>query len=137
MSYEELGRAVREIAGGLIALGIAPKDRVAIIANTRAEWTLADLGALCASATVVPIYQTDSSEQCAYVLAHSEVRLVFCEDESQLNKIEQVKARCPQLEQTVVFESASSEQMSLADLRSRGRDVEPALIEERVRAVTP
>ena len=64
MSYAELGGVVREIAGGLVALGIAPKDRVAIISNTRAEWTLADLGALCAGATVVPIYQTDSPEQC-------------------------------------------------------------------------
>ena len=50
MSYAELGGVVREIAGGLVALGIAPKDRVAIISNTRAEWTLADLGALCAGA---------------------------------------------------------------------------------------
>jgi long-chain acyl-CoA synthetase len=85
----------------------------------------------------VPIYQTDSPEQCEYVLAHSEVRLVFCEDESQLAKIEQVKARCPGVEQIVLFESASSGAMSLADLRDRGRAVKQTLIDECGRAVAP
>ena len=52
MSYAELGRAAREIARGLIALGIAAGDRVAILSTTRPEWTLADCGALCAGAVV-------------------------------------------------------------------------------------
>ena len=80
ISYAELGRAVREIAGGLAALGIERGDHVAILAGTRPEWTLADLGALSAGATVVPIYQTNSPEECEYILAHAGVRAVFCED---------------------------------------------------------
>ncbi len=56
-----------------------PGDRVAILASTRAEWTLADLGALWAGATVVPIYNTNSAEECEYVIAHSGSRVVFCE----------------------------------------------------------
>ena len=71
ISYPELGRAVRDIAGGLAALGIERGDHVAILAGTRPEWTLADLGALCAGATVVPIYQTNSPEECEYILAHA------------------------------------------------------------------
>ena len=54
ISYAELGRAIREIAGGLAELGIERGDQVAILAGTRPEWTLADFGALCAGATVVP-----------------------------------------------------------------------------------
>jgi len=53
-SYPELGRDVRALAKGLIALGVEPGDRVAILSNTRAEWTLADFGAHGAGAIVVP-----------------------------------------------------------------------------------
>ena len=78
---------VTEIARGLIALGIEQGDRVAILGATSAEWTMADYGALCAGAVVTPIYHTNSPEECAYVLAHSGARLVFCEDPAQAAKI--------------------------------------------------
>ncbi|MGZ8647950.1 MAG: AMP-binding protein, partial [Solirubrobacteraceae bacterium] len=86
ISYPELGVAVRDIAGGLAALGIERGDHVAILAGTRPEWTLADLGALCAGATVVPIYQTNSPEECEYILAHGGVRAIFCENAEQVAK---------------------------------------------------
>ena len=83
-SYPELGRDVRAIAKGLIALGVGAGDRVAILSNTRAEWTLADFATVCTGATVVPVYQTNSPEECEYVLDHSGATAVFCEDEDQL-----------------------------------------------------
>jgi len=67
ITYPELGGIVTEIARGLVALGIELADRVAILAATSAEWTLADYGALCAGAIVTPIYHTNSPEECAYV----------------------------------------------------------------------
>src|SRR6185436_18122462 len=92
VSYAELGTAVREIAGGLATLGVEPGDRVAILASTRPEWTLADYGALCAAAIVVPIYATNSPEECAYVLRHSGSRVVICENGEQLAKVERVRS---------------------------------------------
>ncbi|MGH2840007.1 MAG: AMP-binding protein, partial [Solirubrobacteraceae bacterium] len=68
LSYPQLGADVRAIAKGLMALGIQAGDRVAILSNTRSEWTLADFGAICAGAVVVPVYQTNSPEECQYVL---------------------------------------------------------------------
>src|SRR5688500_9595386 len=65
-SFADLGKAAPEIAGGLIAHGVRPGDRVAILGSTRPEWTLADCAALCAGATVVPIYHTNSPEECRY-----------------------------------------------------------------------
>ena len=65
----------------MIALGIKPGDRISILADTRPEWTLADAGTFCAGTVVAPIYQTNSPEECEYVLRHSEARAVFCEDE--------------------------------------------------------
>ena len=71
ISYDELGEAVREIALGLVELGIESRDRVAILCHTRPEWTFANFGILTAGATSVSIYQTNSPEECHYVLDHS------------------------------------------------------------------
>ena len=84
-------------------------DRVAILGLTSADWTLADCGSLCAGAVVTPIYHTNSPEECAYVLDHSQARLVFCDDAAQLAKIEQIRDRCPMLEHVVTFKPAGEE----------------------------
>jgi len=97
-SFRELATRAQEIAGGLIALGVRPGDRVAILGSTRPEWTVADLGALGAGATVVPIYHTNSPEECAYVLSHSGSRVLICEDGEQLRKIESLRSQLSDLE---------------------------------------
>ena len=93
--YAELGRAVREIALGLVDLGIEPGDKVAILANTRPEWTSACFGILTAGGALVTIYQTNSAEECQYVLAHSDSKAVFVEDGAQLAKIHEVRDELP------------------------------------------
>jgi GNAT superfamily N-acetyltransferase len=103
LSYGELGRAAFEIAGGPISLGVHPGDRVSILAGTRAEWTLADLGALCAGAVVAPIYHTNSPEECCYILEHAGSRVVFCDGTDQLAKVTQVRADCPLLEHVITY----------------------------------
>jgi long-chain acyl-CoA synthetase len=136
IDYPGLGGSCTEIAQGLIALGIEPGDRVAILGLTSADWTLADFGALCAGAVVTPIYHTNSPEECAYVLAHSEARLVFCDDVSQAAKIEQVRERCPSLEHVILFEPGGGV-MTLEELRSHGRKIGPERVHERVAAILP
>ena len=90
------GRRRRAVALGLVALGIAPGDRVCVLANTRPEWTNAELGDLDArAAVVVPIYPTNSPEECEWVAGNSGAVAVFCEDEAQLDKIRAVRERLP------------------------------------------
>jgi long-chain acyl-CoA synthetase len=72
VSYEELGTIVKEIALGLHAIGIEYGDKVAIVSHTRPEWTYADFGILCAGATTIPVYQTNSPEECLWVISDSE-----------------------------------------------------------------
>jgi long-chain acyl-CoA synthetase len=136
ITYPELGTICTEIARGLIALGIGPGDRVAILGLTSANWTLADCGSLCASAVVTPIYHTNSPEECAYVLAHSEARLVFCDDAEQAAKIEQVRDRCPALEHVVTFEPVAGA-MTLEELRQRGSEIPGEQVHERLAASDP
>src|SRR3954452_1988855 len=80
ITYAEFGRAIREIAGGLASLGVDVGDKVAILCGTIPEWTMADFGAFCAGATVVPVYHTNSPEECQYVLSHSGAKAILLED---------------------------------------------------------
>ncbi|HEY4830037.1 MAG TPA: long-chain fatty acid--CoA ligase [Solirubrobacteraceae bacterium] len=133
ITYPELGAISTDIARGLIGLGIDPGDRVAILGLTSANWTLADCGSLCAGAVVTPIYHTNSPEECAYVLGHSEARLVFCDDAAQAAKVEQIRDQCPALEHVVTFEPVTGA-ITLDELRGRGADVAPERVRERLAA---
>ena len=95
-SYDEVGEIVKALSLGLIDLGIEKGDKVSILANTRPEWTYFDFAALSAGATVVPIYQTNSPEECQYVLENSDAKAVVVEDDEQLEKIRAVRDRLPE-----------------------------------------
>ncbi|MEA2428570.1 MAG: long-chain acyl-CoA synthetase [Thermoleophilaceae bacterium] len=137
-TYGELGVDVSEVARGLIDLGVEPGERISILANTRPEWTLANLGILAAGAASVSIYQTNSPEECHYVLEHSESSAVFVEDEEQLAKIREVRDQLPALEHVIVFDGKTSDEaISLDDLRERGRGREQSELDERTASVTP
>jgi long-chain acyl-CoA synthetase len=136
LSYAELGVVSREIARGLIALGVGVGERVAILCSTRAEWTFADCGALCAGAVVVPVYHTNSPDECAYVLGHSEARVIFCEDAAQVEKIGKVRDRLARLEHVVVIDGQAPEAIGMSELRERGADVPQDAVRERVESMS-
>jgi long-chain acyl-CoA synthetase len=139
-SYNELGEAVREVALGLIDLGIEPGDKISILAHTRPEWTHACFGILTAGGTLVTIYQTNSPAECQYVLEHSDSKAIFVEDKDQLAKIREVEERCPELEKVVVMDPEGAElgnALSLAQVRELGRHRDESEWEARYQAVTP
>ena len=136
VSFEELGTIVREISLGLEAIGIRPGDKVAILANTRPEWTHSDFGILCLGATVVPVYQTNSPEECQYVIEHSESRAVIVEDAEQLAKIREVRGHLPKLEHVISIEPVDADEViSLEELREKGRAGSEEDFEQNVYAV--
>jgi long-chain acyl-CoA synthetase len=135
-SYPQLGADMRAIGKGLIALGVEAGDRVAILSNTRAEWTLADFGAICAGAVVVPVYQTNSPEECEYVLDHSGASVLFCEDEAQLEKLAEIRAALPGLKHVLRFVGAGDGAMTLDELRAAGAEISDADLDARVAAIT-
>ncbi len=137
ITYADLARTARGIGRGLIALGIEAGDRVAVLSNTRPEWTLVDMGVFCAGAVVAPIYHTNSPEECAYVLRDSDARVVFCEDEEQLAKVLGVRDECPGLEHLVLIDGHSADAISLDDLQAGGAELPENAVEERVALVGP
>ena len=102
-SYAQLAEQARAVGLGLVDLGIEPDERVAILAYTRPEWTLANLGITSAGAASVAMYQTSSAVECRHVLEHSEAVAVIVEDAEQLAKIRRVREHLPALRQVVVM----------------------------------
>jgi long-chain acyl-CoA synthetase len=139
VSFAQTGEIVREIGLGLIDLGIAPGERVSLLAKTRVEWTWCDFAVASAGAVVVPIYATNSPEECEWVAGNSESVAVICEDAAQVAKIVAVRERLPHLRTLVVIDPAgdTADAIALGEVRARGRTRDAAELEARAAAVTP
>jgi long-chain acyl-CoA synthetase len=139
VTFAEVGEIAAEIGLGLIDLGIEPGERVCILSTTRAEWTYCDFAISSAGAVVVPIYPTNSPEECEWVAGNSEAVAIVCEDASQVAKIVAVRERLPALRAIVVIDPSGDvgDAIALDALRERGRTRDPAELEARAAAVTP
>ena len=123
-TWNQWASAAREIAGGLVELGVAPGDRVAILSSTRPEWVLCDVGVLTAGAVVVPIYASNLPDQCEYILRDAGAVLAIVEDEKQLEKLLAVRAAVPGVKKVVLMAGAAPASsdwvVTLDQLRARG-----------------
>src|SRR4051794_13212304 len=139
-SYVELRDAVRDLALGLIELGVAPGERVCVLANTRPEWTQLAYAIWSAGAVVVPIYPTNSPEECEWVAGNSGASVVICEDESQLEKIRAVRQNLPELRELVLIDGEAGDARPLSAIAggADGADgADAGELERRTAAVTP
>lgn len=128
ISWREYGDRARTIAMGLDALGMGPGDVVNILAESVPEWLFADMGAICAGCVSVGIYPTSSRGQVRYIVNDSGARVIFVEDEEQLDKVLERRAEMPSLAHIIVFDMDGLHHfsdpmvMSLDDLAALGRD---------------
>jgi len=136
-TFEDVREIVRPLAFGLVTLGVEKGDRVSILGNTRPEWTYFDYAALSIGATVVPIYQTNSPEECRYVLDNSDSKVVVVEDTEQLEKVRAVRDQLPKLEQIVMMTGSAEDAISMEDLAAKGGGGDDATWETLYSAVTP
>ena len=127
VTFAQVGEIVAEIGLGLIALGLQPGERVAILCNTRPEWAYADFAISSAGGVVVPIYPTNSPEECEWVAGNSESVFVVCEDAEQVAKIVAVRDRLPALRKIIVVDPSGdvADAISLDDVRGRGDRATP------------
>lgn len=107
-----------------------PGDRVAIFANTSLQWLICDVAISAAQAITVPIYASNTPDECRYILNHSETTLVFVDNDEKdarqagrLTRLRQQLAECPALRRIVAFEGpfAGGTELSLADVVAQGR----------------
>jgi long-chain acyl-CoA synthetase len=138
VTFAKVGDVVSEIGRGLIDLGVEPGDRVSMLCTTRVEWAWCSFAISAAGAVVVPIYPTNSPEECAWVAGNSDSVAVVCEDASKVTKIAAVRDQLPSLRHIVVIEDTEPTDgtIALGELRARGRVREEAELDARSRAVT-
>jgi long-chain acyl-CoA synthetase len=122
VTWKRAAERVEALAAGLLALGVAPEDRIGIASTTRLEWILADLAILCAGAATTTVYPSTNAEDTAYILADSESRIVFAEDDKQLGKLTERRNDLPNLAKVVVFDGSGDGDwvITLDDLAALG-----------------
>ena len=94
----------RAITYALHSIGFRPGDVASVLANTVPEWNYADFGILCAGGVSSGIYPTDSAKQVEYLINDSSTKVLFVEDDEQLDKALEVRERCPTLQKIVIFD---------------------------------
>ncbi len=145
-SWTQVGEAVREIAGGLLSLGFAAGDTSSILSNTVLEWVLCDLAVLSCGGVANGIYPTDAASQVHYLCEDSRTRVLFVEDDEQLDKALEVRAQLPLLAKIIVFDMEGLRDLddpqviSLEALRVLGRAfnaAHPDAVAQRAAACKP
>ncbi len=141
-TWQETGDHVTKLAAGLVALGIEPEQRVGIASATRFEWILADLAIMSAGGATTTVYPSTMAEDVGYILADSECRVVFAEDDTQVAKLLERKAELPHLEKVVTFEGATDGDwvIGMDDLEKLGTELlasDPGVVEDRIDATRP
>ena len=123
---------VSAVAKGLVAAGIEPGDRVALISRTRYEWTLVDYAIWFAGAVTVPLYETSSADQIGWILRDSGARAVVAEGKGHLARIAEVRGDLEQLNHVWAFED------NAIDVLTRlGADISDDDLEKRRTSATP
>jgi long-chain acyl-CoA synthetase len=128
----EFAEQVLSVARGLIASGIQPGDRVALMSKTRYEWTLFDFAVLAIGGVVVPIYETSSAEQVEWILSDSEAESVVVESPEHAAIVEQVRGQTPQLRQVWQIDGGA-----VAELTAAGAGVDVEQVHARLAATKP
>jgi long-chain acyl-CoA synthetase len=104
ISWREYGEQARRVGLGLVALGLRPRDVVSILADNGPEWLYTDLGVMSVAGVPNGIYTTDSARQVEYIVNDSGTRFFFAENEEQLDKILEVRTKCPELVKIFVYD---------------------------------
>ena len=123
-SSRELFDEVRDLSLGLEDLGVRAGERVAILAESRPEWTVTDLAILTAGAVTVPVYPTLPASQAGYILADAGARVAVVEDDLQAAKVREERHRLPELETVIVMvpgaDGVQSGERALAEVVDQG-----------------
>lgn len=129
----EAAEQIRSVALGLIAEGIAPGDRVAILSATRYEWPIIDFAILSVGAVTVPIYETSSAEQVRFVLDNSAAKIVFAETDGHADTVEQLRGQLPELRKVLRIDGSGTP--ALEAMAEAGKSADAAELDKRLAGI--
>jgi long-chain acyl-CoA synthetase len=124
VTWTQFHAAVHSLAKGLVAKGVSPGDRVTLMSKTRYEWTLADYAIWFAGAITVPIYETSSAEQVAWILADSEAVAMISESERHTTTATGLRDQAPALRDIWTIESGGLDELAAAGAEISDEEIE-------------
>ncbi|MDA2890401.1 long-chain fatty acid--CoA ligase [Mycolicibacterium sp. BiH015] len=133
VTSRQAAEQIRSAARGLIAQGIQPGDRVALLSATRYEWPILDFAILSVGAVTVPIYETSSAEQVRFVLADSGAVAAIAETDAHAARIEQHRDELSQLRKVYVIDGSGTP--AIDELAEAGHEVDATAVDERVAGI--
>ncbi len=126
VTWKEFGDQVAGVAKGLVASGVSAGDRVALQAKTRYEWAVIDFAIWTAGGATVPIYETSSADQVAWILSDSGATAILVEKDEHASAVETVRDQAPDLRSVFVIDDGAVDQLIQA-----GKDVPDSELEAR------
>ena len=132
VTHAEFGEQVRAVAKGLVAGGVQAGDRVGLLARTRYEWTVLDFAIWTAGAVVVPVYETSSADQIAWILADSGARAIVVEGSAHAASVDSIRDQAPELGPVWVIDDDA-----LGTLSAAGEEVPDSELEARRATLSP
>jgi len=140
-SWCEYWQAVRDLAKGLILLGVQSGDSVALIGNNRRDWVISQMGISAATGVPAPIYATNTVEQVSYIVKHCRARVAICDNQDQLQKyLTALERGLVELDHIIMMDEFESEHTivtSLADVILRGGLEPDDELDQRMATVEP
>ena len=146
ITWNDYDRNVTHVAYGLISMGLQKGDCAAIIGDNCPEWVYADLGIQCCGAATAGVYSTNAWQQVEYVVANSDSKFFFVENEEQLDKWLQFRDRAPKLEKIIVWDTEGLRQFKdpmvmtfddLLDLGAKLARENPDMLDQKIREIDP
>jgi len=145
-TWKEAYEIVRQVAMGLLSLGLNRGDRAVVIGDEEPEGFWAIMAIQCAGGVPVPLYSDAQVDELSFLIPHSESRFVFAEDQEQVDKILELKDKLPQIDKTIWWDHKGMRRyqdpllISYVRLMEMGRDYEkehPGIIETIIASLTP
>jgi long-chain acyl-CoA synthetase len=142
ITWRGYGDTVRRAAKALLSLGYDHSDKISLLSGNRPEWHIIDVASMALGGATAAIYATNSPEQVAYIVEHSDSKFAFVDSNEQLEKILKMRSELPRLQKVIVFEGYRGDAdrdfvMTWDDFLALGDSIEDARYEEANAKVKP
>jgi len=140
VTWQEFYNMTRKVSKSLIALGVEKSDKVNIISYSSFKWVLTDLGITSMGASTVGIYHTNLANDCKYIINHSDAVVVFAEDETQLEKILEIRDEIPDIKKVILMDGSFNREewvINYDDFLELGKDIPDAELDRMTNNVMP
>ena len=142
ITWRGYGDSVKQVAKSLLSLGFGHSDKISLLSLNRPEWHITDVASMSLGGATAAVYTTNSPEQVAYIVNHSDSKVAFVDTTEQLEKILKVRAELPNLQKVVVFSGYQGDAdkdfvMTYEDFLALGSEITDARFDEARKAVKP